>query len=133
VTTPKQIQRAALRAAGVGRGGRADAGIRTDRTAPPGTHYAYCADERRWHSSDVPIGDLLDVTEITPDLYAGGAVLDLYVYDTEELVTNVCAVISARGELLACFDSVSTRGMEWSTWWLEGTACACEACREVSA
>jgi len=132
MVTKKQVSavnKAAKAAAGVSAAGRVEAGLRTDRTGT--VEYGYCADQRKWHDVDAPnsIGDLFDLVALSPSELEGGAVLDLYVYDREgELITNVCAVVAADGELLACFDSVTLTGMERQGWWLEGTECKCEGC-----
>lgn len=123
------ISKAAKEEAGVNQRGRVEAGERTDRTATDGAHYT--VDQRYWHDVDAPgyIGDLSDTLKLKPEMWANGAIMDLYVYDGEgELITNVCAVVSADQELLACYDSVTLRGIEWSQWWLEGTECRCILC-----
>lgn len=131
------IKNAALKAAGLRRG-TVEAGLRANRNALETSPYPYTADQRLWHDCDAPdyAGDLFDVVALAPSLWAGGAVMDLYVYDAEgELVTNVCAVVAfvvedgrQRHELLACYDSVTLRGIEWSSWWLEGLECKCSRC-----
>lgn len=88
--------------------------------------------ELHWHNGDLPHGDLYDVCALEGSDLKGPAILDLYVYELErggsggDLITNVCAVISADGTLLDCFDSVS--GYTRLGWWLEGTACECARC-----
>lgn len=80
-------------------------------------------DMREWMPADAEMHDnpLLDAAVLRKvNARPGGYVLDLYVYTRrEELETNVTIVVSADGDILACYDSVGHFGSVCDRWWCE--------------
>lgn len=95
-------------------------GCRPDRYKPSEwTYNSFCWDQDENDSDVHDVTTYMIHNEISPYRWHGMA-LDLYVYNKEELVTNVTVVLSYHGIILALYDSVSDFGMECDEWWRQG-------------
>lgn len=70
----------------------------------------------------IPDGDITDDAPLDAALlkgltYGRGVLLDVYVYNRTELVTNVSVVIGADGEVLVAYDNVGHFGYVCDEWW----------------
>ena len=70
----------------------------------------------------IPDGDITDDAPLDAALlkgltYGRGVLLDVYVYNCRELVTNVSVVIGSDGAVLTAYDNVGHAGYVCDEWW----------------